>query len=103
MATMEDTRCDIAMKVNLAAQLIVKLNKLDTANSTLCFHKAKKELKAIHRRYILHTSHLHFQATTGERGCLVIKAEFHQIIASENFLGKLVYLFLVRSGRVGIQ
>jgi len=89
---MEDMRHDIAMKFNLVARLIAKLKKLETTKPMLCFRKAKKELKAIHLMYILCTSHLHFQATTRERGCLVIQDEFHLIIASENFLIKLDYL-----------
>ena len=54
--------------------------------------QSKKELKAIHLRYIRHASHLPFQPTTGEGECLVILDEFNEIVACENFLGELDYL-----------
>jgi hypothetical protein len=61
------------------------------------------ELEAIRTRYALCTSHLFFQASSGESGRLAAREEFQRIVASENFLGELDYLVRRAQVELGVS
>jgi hypothetical protein len=109
---MENIGRHISAKFDLASLLVEKLGAppehddpalgvgLPSSNTAV---PLRVELEAIRTRYTLCTSHLFFQASSGESGRLAAREEFQRIVASEHVLGELDYLVRRAQVELGVS